>query len=188
MDGIARALAFTVVIDDGSGDYGAGTLVEPAAGLVLTNYHVVEDMDAPRVTFSDGAQFDGKVVEFDRKIDLALIEIPPQKRPAPVFGDATTLKPGEELYAIGNPRRLGFSVARGIVSFVGRPVEGLKYLQTDLPINEGNSGGPLVNARGELIGVMTFVLKHAQGLSFALPARYAQARFKRLGEASGPRR
>jgi len=176
---ISRALAFTVVID-GSDDYGAGILVDPRQGLVLTNLHVVEDMQAPRVSFSDGAQFDGRIVEVDRTLDLALLEIPPQKRPAPVFGDDIHLEPGDEIYAIGNPRLLGFSVARGIVSYPERTLEGQKYLQTDLPINEGNSGGPVLNARGELVGIMSFVLKNAQGLSFALPVRYATQRFTRL--------
>jgi S1-C subfamily serine protease len=188
VSGIARALAFTVVIE-GSGIYGAGALVAPARGLVLTNYHVVQNMTAPRVTFSDGAQAAGQVIDFDPKLDLALVKIPPQRRPGPVFAEAGGIQPGEELYAIGNPRHLGFSVARGIVSFVDRQVEGVKYLQTDLPINEGNSGGPLVNARGELVGVMTFVLKRAQGLSFALPASYAPSRFTMLGDSlEGERR
>jgi serine protease Do len=183
VDGIARALEFTVTIE-GSGVYGAGVLVAPSDGLVLTNWHVVQAMSAPRITFSDGAQEPGQVVEHDEQLDLALVHIAPQKRrPAPTFGDAAQLRPGEELYAIGNPRHLGFTVSRGIVSFVGRPVEGVKYVQTDLPINEGNSGGPLVNARGELFGVMSFVLKRAQGLSFALPASYAPKRFAQLGDS-----
>jgi serine protease Do len=78
---------------------------------------------------------------------------------------------------------MSFTVSRGIVSYVGREVEGTRYLQTDLPINDGNSGGPVVNARGELVGLMSFVLKRSQGLSFALPFNYAAVRFAaRLGK------
>jgi S1-C subfamily serine protease len=152
----------------------------PAAGLVVTALHVVEEMRAPRVAFADGRSFDAHVVESDKALDLALLEIPPQRRSAPVLGDATALRPGEEVYAIGYPRRLGFTVSRGIVSFVGRVMEGTRWIQTDLPINDGNSGGPVVNARGELVGMMSFILRKAQGISFALPANYAAERFPRL--------
>jgi S1-C subfamily serine protease len=182
-DRVARALAYTVTID-GSGIYGSGVLVAPA--LVLTSSHVVEGMADPRVTFFDGAIVDAKLVELDRTLDLALLSIPQQRRAAPVWGDASSLRPGEELYAIGNPRHLGFTVSRGIVSFVDRPFDGVRYLQTDLPINEGNSGGPVLNARGELVALSSFILKRAQGLSFALPVRYASERFARaLGTALG---
>jgi S1-C subfamily serine protease len=187
-DGIARAIAYTVTLE-GNGVYGAGVLVAPAAGLVLTNLHVIEDMKEPRATFFDGTSAPAKVKEIDRTLDLALVEVPPQPaRPAPVWGDATRLRPGEEVYAVGNPRHLSFTVSRGIVSFVGRMMDGgTRYLQTDLPINDGNSGGPVVNARGELVGLMTFVLKHAQGLSFALPVNYAATRFAvQLGKQRQP--
>ena len=177
VDGIGRAIAFTCTLE-GSGNYGAGVLLDPLHGLLLTNWHVVEHMAQPKVTFSDGAQAEAKVLDHDEKLDLALLQVPPQdRRPQPAWGKTQALRPGEELYAVGNPRHLGFTVSRGIVSFVGRQVEGARYVQTDLPINEGNSGGPMVNARGELLGIMTFVLKHAQGLSFALPIEYALDRF-----------
>lgn len=176
-DGIARALDYTVTLE-GNRVYGAGILLVPESGLLLTNFHVVEEMPDPVVTFRDGTQAHARLIDSDRALDLALLQVPPQaRRAAPAFGDASKLRPGEELYAVGNPRHLGFTVSRGIVSFVDRQVEGTRYVQTDLPINEGNSGGPMVNARGELVGVMTFVLKRAQGLSFALPLRYALERF-----------
>jgi len=180
-DGIARALKYTVTLD-GSGIYGSGVVVAPEDGLVLTNYHVVEGMTDPRVTFDDGRVVAAKVLEFDRALDLALLQVPPQKGEAPVWGDLSAMRPGDEVYAVGCPRRLAFTVSRGIVSFVDRLIEGTRYLQTDLPINDGNSGGPVVNERGELVGLMTFVYRRAQGLSFALPIHYAAERFsKRLG-------
>jgi len=192
-DGIALALKYTVTLD-GSGVYGSGVLVAPSDGLVLTNYHVVEGMTEPRVTFDDGRTVTAKVLEFDRELDLALLQVPPQKGAPPVWSDLAAIRPGDEVYAVGCPRRLAFTVSRGIVSFVNRLVEGTRYVQTDLPINDGNSGGPVVNERGELVGLMTFVYRRAQGLSFALPIHYAAERFaKRLGRyatrssVSGPR-
>jgi serine protease Do len=179
---IARALEYTVTLE-GNGVYGSGVLLAPEAGLIVTNVHVVEEMSPPQVTFHDGTRATARVVELDRALDLALLVVPAQpKRRAPAWGDVTALRPGDEVYAVGCPRHLSFTVSRGIVSYVGRDMEGTRYLQTDLPINDGNSGGPVINARGELVGLMSFVLKRSQGLSFALPVNYAADRFAaRLG-------
>jgi S1-C subfamily serine protease len=192
-DGIALALKYTVTIE-GDGVYGSGVLIAPDEGLVLTNWHVVDGMNAPRVTFEDGLTAPARLVEFDRALDLALLKVPPQRRVAPVWSDLASVRPGDEVFAVGCPRHLAFTVSRGIVSFVNRLVDGMRYLQTDLPINDGNSGGPVVNQRGELVGLMTFVYRRAQGLSFALPIHYAAERFSaRLGRyatrssVSGPR-
>lgn len=175
--GIDRAVQLTATIE-GSGVYGAGVLVDPAAGFLLTAFHVVKDMQRPRVTFSDGVQAFARVVDTDPRLDVALLQIPPQPaRPVPTFGDATALGPGEEVFAVGAPRRLAFTVSRGIVSFVGRIVDGVPYVQTDIPINEGNSGGPVVDAEGALVGMMSFIYRGAQGLSFAFPLQQARERF-----------
>jgi S1-C subfamily serine protease len=181
-DAIARALEFTVTIE-ADGVYGSGILMAPDEGLVITAHHVVEEMRNPQVAFADGKSYPAHVLDVDRTLDLALLRIAKQQRPAPTVGDATLLRPGDEVYAIGNPRRLGFTVSRGIVSFVGRPMDGARYVQTDLPINDGNSGGPVVNARGELVGMMSFILRRAQGISFALPVNYAAERFAPLRPA-----
>ena len=175
-DAIARILDRTVTIE-GDGIYGSGVLVNPQEGLVLTAWHVVEEMKQPGITFFDGRTVVGKVVEFDKALDVALVQVPPQKGTAPLLGDATQLRAGEEVYAIGCPRHLGFTVSRGIVSYVGRYMDGARYVQTDLPINDGNSGGPVINQRGEVVGMMSFILRRAQGLSFALPVNYAADRF-----------
>lgn len=176
-DGLAQALDYTVLIQ-ADGVYGSGLLLDPAAGLLVTNQHVVADMTSPpKVTFHDGSVATARIVELDAKLDLALLAVPPRRGSAPRWGDAGALRPGDEVYAIGAPRKLAFTVSRGIVSYVGRPVEGTRYLQTDLPINQGNSGGPVINRRGELVGIMTFVLKRAQGIAFALPASYVRERF-----------
>jgi S1-C subfamily serine protease len=179
-DGIDRAVRLTATIED-NGVYGAGVLVDPAAGFLLTAHHVVKDMRRPRVTFSDGVSVFARVVDSDPRLDVALLQIPPQPaRPAPKFGDAATLGAGEEVFAVGAPRRLGFTVSRGIVSFVGRIVDGVPYVQTDIPINEGNSGGPVVDEHGALVGIMSFIYRGAQGLSFAFPLPQARERFARF--------
>jgi serine protease Do len=171
----ASTLDWTVTVD-GDGVYGAGVLIDPPRGLVLTCNHVVASMKKPRVAFTDGTSFPAQLVDSDRALDVALLRIPPQRRSAPLLAEPDG--PGQEIFAVGYPRRLAFTLSRGIVSFVGRVVDGVRWLQTDLPMNEGNSGGPVVNARGELLGLMSFVYRGAQGLSFAVPARAAVERFR----------
>jgi serine protease Do len=93
------------------------------------------------------------------------------------MGDASHLQPGEEVFAVGMPRKLPFTVSRGVVSFVGREMEGARYLQVDMNINDGNSGGPVVTSNGEFVGIMSFIYRRSQGLSFALPTNEILAAF-----------
>jgi serine protease Do len=88
---------------------------------------------------------------------------------APRLGDVSRLRAGDEVYAIGAPRKLAFTLSRGVVSYVGRELEGRRWLQVDMAINDGNSGGPVFTRDGELMGVMAFILRRSQGLSFAVP-------------------
>jgi S1-C subfamily serine protease len=177
-DIVAPALRQTVLIE-GDGVYGSGILLLPKRGLILTNWHVIEDMKAPRITFFDGRTGTGRVLEVDRALDLALLEGPQSDESPPRIGDAIDLRAAQTLYAIGSPRKLGFTVSRGIVSYVGRQMDGTRYIQTDLAINDGNSGGPVINGRGEVVGIMTFILRRSTGLAFALPINYAIERFAR---------
>ncbi len=168
---VASALRFTVMIE-GAGVYGAGILINPAQGMVITNQHVVQDMHTPRVSAYDGRTGFAVIVSMDKARDVAVLSVPAlvtPDLPAPRIGDADHLLPGEEVYAVGMPRKLPFTVSRGIVSYVGREMEGAHYLQVDMNINDGNSGGPVVSARGELVGMMSFIYRRSQGLSFALP-------------------
>jgi S1-C subfamily serine protease len=184
-DMIAQALGKTVLIE-GDGVYGSGIVLVPRRGIILTNLHVVEEMRAPRITYYDGHVGVARVLETDKALDLALLEGSPISGTPSVVGDAIDLRPAQALYAIGSPRKLGFTVSRGIVSYVGRPMDGTRFIQTDLPINEGNSGGPVLTARGEVVGVMSFILRRANGLAFALPINYAIERFAdRLPEVAG---
>lgn len=176
---VDEVLRATVALED-SGIYGAGVLIDPPRGTILTALHVVEEMRSPRAKLVDGRAGRARVVATDKRLDLAILEAPELATPAlrpPRFGDADRLRPGEEVYAIGSPRKLAFTVSRGIVSYVGREMEGARYVQLDMAINDGNSGGPVFNRRGEIVGVMSFILRRAQGLSFALPVSYAANRF-----------
>jgi S1-C subfamily serine protease len=181
---VERALRQTVYLD-GDGVYGSGIIVLPRRGLILTNWHVIEEMRSPRVVYHDGHAASARVLEVDKALDLALLEGPAVDAPPLALGDALDLRPAQPLYAIGSPRKLGFTVCRGIVSYVGRLMDGMRYIQTDLPINEGNSGGPVITARGDVVGIMTFILRRSNGLAFALPINYAIERFSgRLAELS----
>ena len=108
----------------------------------------------------------------DVKRDLAIVQAPGlvfPDMPPPRLGDASHLRPGDEVFAVGMPRKLAFTLSRGIVSFVARELEGTAFLQVDMNINDGNSGGPVVDSTGEVVGVMSFIYRRAQGLSFAVP-------------------
>jgi len=93
------------------------------------------------------------------------------------LGAAAPVAVGDEVLAVGSPRKMYFSVSRGMVSFPNRYLDGVEYIQTDLPINAGNSGGPLVDREGHLVGIVSFILRDSQGISFALPIERALARF-----------
>ena len=178
-DSISHALQLSVSLE-GDGSYGSGILVDPAGGLVLTSHHVIEEMTAPRASSFDGRSGVATVVARDRIADLALLSVPQLKTPnlaPPRFADPSSLRPGDEVFAIGSPRRLPFTVSRGIVSYVGREMEGARYLQLDMAINDGNSGGPVLTRKGEIVGVMSFILRRSQGLAFALPMHYALTAF-----------
>lgn len=170
-----KGMQWTVSIR-GGGVYGAGILVD-TRGYVLTNHHVIAGVEKLRVSFPDTEEMPATVVDFDKDLDLALLKVdverPVAAPPAP-FLDALV---GDDVFAIGSPRKMNFTMSRGMVSYVGRKIDGRYYLQSDLPTNDGNSGGPVVNERGEVVGVMTFILRDSQGLAFAIPMDYAYERF-----------
>jgi len=159
-------------------NYGAGVVVDPA-GLVLTNLHVIANARAITVTPFGSAPSPAKLLDSDPDLDLALLSasLPSPLPQAATLGSAPGLAVGDEVLAVGSPRKMYFSVSRGMVSFPNRLLEGVEYIQTDLPINEGNSGGPLVNREGRVVGIVSFILRESQGLSFALPIERAIERF-----------
>jgi len=158
---------------------GSGFIIDPA-GLVVTNYHVVEDADDIEVVFDDGARIPAALKGHDKKTDLALLEINTDK-PLPFvqFGDSDAARVGDWVIAIGNPFGLGGSTTSGIISARGRDIQAGPlddFIQIDAPINRGNSGGPLFNTRGEVIGVNSVIYSpngYNVGIGFAIPAALA---------------
>ncbi|MBM5816255.1 MAG: trypsin-like serine protease [Cyanobacteria bacterium K_Offshore_surface_m2_239] len=162
---------------------GSGVVIDAAKGLVLTNAHVVDDVDSVEVTLADGRQLDGTVVGSDRVTDLALVRIPGKgKLSAARLGDSEALEVGDWAIALGSPYGLERTVTLGIVSSLHRDINSLGFadkrldlIQTDAAINPGNSGGPLINANGEVIGINTLVRSGpGAGLGFAIPINLAR--------------
>ena len=159
---------------------GAGTgFIIDAEGSILTNNHVIDHADRITVKLSDGRSLRARVVGADPDSDVALIKIDGQAGlPVAPLGDSATLRTGEWVCAIGNPLGYEHSVTVGVVSYIGRKLfdESLDdYIQTDAAINFGNSGGPLINARGEVIGINAAISSRASSIGFAVPINLATA-------------
>ena len=154
---------------------GSGFLIS-ADGYLLTNHHVVDGADKVRVKLSDRREFDARVVGSDPQSDVALLKIPASGLPYLRAGESKQLKPGQWVVAIGSPFGLDHSVTAGIVSAVGRNAgpeqRYVPFIQTDVAINRGNSGGPLLNTRGEVVGINSQIFSNSggyMGVSFAIP-------------------
>jgi serine protease Do len=151
---------------------GSGFIID-AAGYILTNHHVVEGADRVTVTLSDGRAMRATVVGIDPAIDVALLKVQTTGTlPAAPLGDSDTLRVGEWVCAIGNPLGYVHSVTVGVVSFMGRKLfdQSLDaFIQTDAAISFGNSGGPLVNSRGQVVGITTAISSQATNIGFAIP-------------------
>jgi serine protease Do len=163
------------------GGLGSGVVVRPD-GYILTNNHVVDGAEQVSVELSDGRTFKAKVVGTDAATDLAVVKIDGTKLPTLPLGDSDAVRVGDVVLAVGNPLGVGQTVTMGIVSAKGRATErgGNSYedfIQTDAPINQGNSGGALVSTRGELIGINSQILTPSGGnigIGFAIPANMAK--------------
>lgn len=141
-------------------------------GYLVTNHHVTQNMRSIIVQTYDQVQHPAKLVRFDPKKDLSLLKIQSENYKAFDFGDATRMEPGDRVITIGAPHGLSFTVTQGIISYVGRKMNGNAYIQADVAINPGNSGGPMINDRGEVIGINNFILRQTEGLNFAIPVNY----------------
>lgn len=177
----------------GPGPRGGGTsmgtgFIISADGYVLTNHHVVEGSDDVKVKLSDRREFTAKVIGSDPESDVALLKISASSLPFLRTGDSKLLKPGQWVVAIGSPFGLDHSVTAGIVSAVQRsnPYAGQQYvpfIQTDVAINRGNSGGPLLNTHGEVVGINSQIFSNSggyMGVSFAIPIDTAMGAVQQL--------
>lgn len=163
---------------DGQQRQGVGSgFVISEDGLVVTNQHVVDNAETVRIKFADGTALDAKVVGADPLTDIALLKVEADKPlPTVKFGDSDAVRVGDEVIAMGNPFGLGGTVTSGIVSAKARDIQSGPfddYIQTDAAINKGNSGGPLFNADGEVIGMNTAIFSPdggSVGIGFAVPS------------------
>jgi Do/DeqQ family serine protease len=163
------------------GALGSGVIVSPD-GYILTNAHVVEGASKIRVELTDRRTFVAKLVGSDKPSDLAVLKIDANGLHSLPLGDTRQVRVGDVVLAVGNPLGVGQTVTMGIISAKGRATGGgdgsfEDFLQTDAPINQGNSGGPLVNTRGELVGINSQILSPSGGsigIGFAIPSNMAQ--------------
>lgn len=163
-----------------SSSLGSGFVID-SAGIVITNNHVIDGANEVQVIFNDGQKLKAEIVGKDQKVDVAVLRVKPEKPLKAVkFGDSDRARVGDWVLAVGNPFGLGGSVTAGIVSARNRNIDSGpydNYIQTDAAINKGNSGGPLFNMDGDVIGINTAILSPSGGsvgIGFATPANTVQ--------------
>lgn len=181
---IAKKVSPSVVVIQGKTDsgevLGSGFIVSND-GKIVTNLHVIREMKTASVQLANGEMFDSlSVLAIDERRDLAVVQIPGFNLSALEVGDSDVLTVGEPLVIVGSPRGLEGTVTAGILSSVRDSGQGFKVLQTDAAVNPGNSGGPLINKKGQAIGVVSFKMRSAEGLNFAVPINYVLALINNL--------
>ena len=175
---------------------GSGVIVDARRGLILTNAHVVDDADSIVITLTDRRELDAELVGADEQTDIAILKVEADNLTALSFADSESIKVGDYVVAIGNPFGIGQSVTSGIVSALGRSSYSSQdsyqdYIQTDAAINQGNSGGALIDSRGRLVGINTAILSRSggsNGIGFAVPANMAKSVMDQLVDFGEVRR
>ncbi|HEU4856655.1 MAG TPA: Do family serine endopeptidase [Rhodanobacteraceae bacterium] len=165
---------------------GSGFIIS-SDGYILTNRHVVANADSVKVHLSDHRSFTAKVIGTDKGYDIALLKIDARNLPTVQIGNSNSLQPGQWVVAIGSPYGLDHSVSAGIVSYVGRSLgndqQDVPFIQTDVPINRGNSGGPLFNLAGQVVGINSQIFSTdggSNGISFSIPINIAMSAEQQL--------
>jgi len=162
---------------------GSGFIIDDA-GHILTNYHVIEGADRINVKLADGSSLRARIIGVDPPTDIALVKVDaPRRLPAAPLGDSSQLRVGEWVCAIGNPLAYEHTVTVGVISYLGRKLFNSSldnYIQTDAAINFGNSGGPLINSRGEVIGINSAISWRASNIGFAVPINQAKMILQQL--------
>jgi len=175
---------------------GSGFVVDAEKGIIVTNNHVIADADEIEVNFSDGTKLKATLAGTDTKTDIAVLKVDPKakKLTAVKFGDSNKLRIGDWVMAVGNPFGLGGTVTLGIVSARNRDINSGPYddfIQTDAAINRGNSGGPLFNMEGEVVGINTAIISPSGGsigIGFSIPSELAAGVVEQLSEYGETRR
>jgi serine protease DegQ len=174
---------------------GSGVVIDAAEGIIITNAHVIAGADEVTVAVTDGRELQAQLVGSDARTDVAVIKVREQMPQAVPLGDSDRLEVGDFVLAIGNPFVIGQTVTSGIVSALHRNKLGIEeyedFIQTDAAIYPGNSGGALVNLRGELVGINTAFLSAGNtnpGMGFAIPINIARAIADRIMKSGEVRR
>ena len=160
---------------------GSGVIVDGKNGLVITNFHVVQNAQAVEVGLKDGRKLAADPVALNPALDIAVLRIQAKDLPTLQIGDSSKLEVGDYVVAIGNPFNLGQTVTSGIISAIDRPLgrgDPRRFIQTDAPINPGNSGGPLIDLDGKVVGINSALFSPSQteaaagnvGIGFAIPS------------------
>lgn len=155
---------------------GSGVILDEERGLVVTNFHVIQNATEVEIGLRDRRHFPAELVAAAPELDLAVLRIRGERLPSLPLGDSSRLAVGDYVLAIGNPFGLGQTVTAGIVSATDRGLsddDPRRFIQTDAPINPGNSGGPLINARGEVVGINSALISPMEGnvgIGFAIPS------------------
>ncbi len=170
-----------VTITNGSA-LGSGFLINPE-GYLLTNHHVVGTASVVQVELESGQSYDARVVGVSRQDDIALVQLPVHNLPVAILGDSSQVQQGQSVIAIGSPLGFKHTATRGIISSLNVVLDGHTFLQSDASLNPGNSGGPLLDTHGRIIGINTMISKGGQGIGFSIPINAVAPLLEQYGVA-----